>query len=130
MPAPETTALQINFKTRAGTLINIYAVDEADLSAKLEQIESVSSQIGALEGVLNAASSASGISAPPSAQPTGSTFPRQAEAPSNAPSSAAPSCVHGVRRFKEGISKAGKPYKMWACPSSDRNAQCSPEWVN
>ncbi len=122
--------MQANFRTPSGGLLNAYARDGAHLSQLLGDLEELAPQIGALEGVLNAASSASGISAPPSAQPTGSTFPRQAEAPSNAPSSAAPSCVHGVRRFKEGISKAGKPYKMWACPSSDRNAQCSPEWVN
>lgn len=126
MAAPETTALQVNFKTRAGTLINLYAVDEADLSAKLEQIEGVAPQIAALEGVLNAVSAAGNISAPPSAQGAGNG----ASSPSGAPSGAVPSCVHGPRIFKEGVSKAGNPYKMWACTNRDRDSQCKPEWVN
>lgn len=124
MPAPDTTTLQVNFKTSRGTLINVYAADDGELSQKLEQIEAVAPQIAALEGVLNAASNAAGISAPPSQQ-----------TPGNPPSSpgnggATPSCVHGQRIYREGVSKAGKPYKMWACPNPDRNTQCKAEWVN
>jgi hypothetical protein len=54
-----------------------------------------------------------------SEQPT-----QQAPAPQGGPA-----CVHGARVFKSGTSKAGKPYKMWACPSQNRQAQCDPEWV-
>lgn len=39
------------------------------------------------------------------------------------------SCRHGARVFKEGVSKAGKPYKLWACPGP-RNDQCQPEWAS
>lgn len=42
---------------------------------------------------------------------------------------AAPACRHGQRLWKEGTSKAGKPYRMWACPSSNRQDQCEPNWV-
>lgn len=128
----ENLGLQVNFKSRGGTLINLYASDIADLSVKLEEIESVAAQIGALEGVLNANSAASGISAPPSAQ-SGSEVPsRPAQGPpggTQLSQGAAPSCAHGPRTFKSGISKAGKPYKLWACSSYDRNDQCQPEWV-
>jgi hypothetical protein len=42
----------------------------------------------------------------------------------------APTCMHGPRVYREGVSgKTGKPYKMWACPSDDRANQCQPEWV-
>lgn len=131
MPASDNTGLQVNFKTPSGTLINLYATDSADLASKLEDIEGVASQIAALEGVLTAASRASGISAPPSHQSAGNPPSRPSTPPSSAPapSGAAPSCAHGPRQFKSGISKAGKPYKLWACPSFDRNDQCSPEWV-
>ena len=65
--------------------------------------------------------------APQYAQPQqqGYAPPQQA-----APAGPGPSCVHGPRVFKSGTSKSsGKPYKMWACPSRDRNNQCDPEWV-
>lgn len=131
MPASESTGLQVNFKTPAGTLINLYATDSADLSSKLEDIEGVASQIAALEGVLSAASVAGGISAPPSHQTAGNPPSRPSNGPSSPPpaAGAAPSCAHGPRQFKSGISKAGKPYKLWACPSSNRNDQCPPEWL-
>lgn len=45
------------------------------------------------------------------------------------PASSGPECRHGDRVFKSGTSKAGKPYKMWSCPSSDRNDQCDPVWI-
>lgn len=131
MPAPDNTELQINLKTPMGTLVNIYATDEADLSAKLEQIEKVAPQIAALEGVLTAASHASGITAPPSRQTPGNHPSSPSNGPSSgpAPSGAAPTCQHGPRTYRSGVSKAGKPYKLWACTSPDRSSQCPPEWI-
>lgn len=35
-------------------------------------------------------------------------------------------CAHGQMKYKEGISKAGNAYKMWACPVKDG---CDPIWV-
>ena len=72
------------------------------------------------------------IAAPPAA--TGWDAPA-APAPSfaaaTAPMGAAPTCQHGNRVFKEGIAgpnakNPGRPYKMWVCPSPDRNSQCKP----
>jgi hypothetical protein len=40
-----------------------------------------------------------------------------------------PACRHGAMQYKEGTSKAGKPYKMWACGSGNRQDQCDPQWV-
>jgi hypothetical protein len=133
MPAPENTGLQVNFKTPNGTLINIYAVDNAELSQKLEDIEGAAPQIAALEGVLSAASRASGITAPPSAQTPANPPSRPSTGPSSGgglAGGAAPSCSHGPRVYKSGVSKAGKPFKLWACTSTNRNDQCSPQWVN
>lgn len=60
--------------------------------------------------------------------------PQQQAAPSwSQPATPAPGngpgCRHGAMQFKEGTSKAGKPYKMWACPSNNRQDQCDPQWV-
>jgi hypothetical protein len=38
-------------------------------------------------------------------------------------------CKHGVMKYKEGVSAAGKPYKGYMCPSFNRQDQCPPEWV-
>lgn len=131
MPASETTGLQINLKSPGGTLINLYATDEADLSQKLGQIEAIVPQVVALESVLAAAGNVAHLTAPVAAQRTPDGPPTRSVTPPGAaaPAGAAPSCAHGARTFKSGISKAGKPYKLWACPSFDRNDQCAPEWV-
>ena len=130
MPAPESTQLQVNLKTPMGTLINIYATDEADLSAKLEQVEKVAPQIAALEGVFTAASNAAGIAAPPSRQTPGNPPSRPGNDPSSGstPPGAAPSCAHGPRIYRSGVSKAGKPYKLWACTARG-SEQCDPQWI-
>lgn len=121
---PDGTRYQANFKSPGGTLLNVYASDATELSHQLEELEGIASQIAALEGVLRAASNAAGISAPPSQQSAGN--------PPSSPGNggATPSCIHGQRIYREGVSKAGKPYKMWACPNPDRNTQCKAEWVN
>ena len=128
MAAPESTAFQVNIKSPGGTLLNIYAVDAADLSQKLEDLENHATQIAAIESVFEAVSNAAPISAPPSQQVPGNG----PSSPGNGgPVGAAPSCVHGPRIFREGVSKStGKPYKMWACSSPDRASQCKAEWVN
>lgn len=38
-------------------------------------------------------------------------------------------CIHGERTYREGVSKAGKPYKAFFCGSGDKDDQCSPEWA-
>lgn len=43
---------------------------------------------------------------------------------------AAPSCPHGARVYKAGVSGQGKPYKMWACSAPQGPGQCKPEWVS
>jgi hypothetical protein len=49
---------------------------------------------------------------------------------------AGPACKHGARVFKSGQSKGKfntdgtpKEWKMWACPSKNRDDECEPSWV-
>jgi len=37
------------------------------------------------------------------------------------------SCPHGARQYKQGVNKAGKPYKGWYCPQL--SPDCKVEWV-
>ena len=119
---PDGTKYQVNFRTRSQSLVNLYAETPEELSHQLEELEVMAPQIAALEGVFGAVSAAAPVSAPPSQQPKGTPVAQ----PGNA--GAAPSCQHGPRVFREGVSKAGKPYKAWFCSSQDRNDQCKPEW--
>ncbi|AOE44664.1 hypothetical protein SEA_STROSAHL_54 [Gordonia phage Strosahl] len=38
-------------------------------------------------------------------------------------------CSHGKMTYRSGVSKAGKAYKMFACPERDRSQQCDPQWL-
>jgi hypothetical protein len=78
-------------------------------------------------------------SAPVQAAPAAPSYqaPQQSYAPPQAPQApvtggtgAAPTCPHGVKEYKTGTNKAGRPYKAWFCPSSDKNNQCKPEWLS
>ena len=44
------------------------------------------------------------------------------------PPSAAPSCVHGARLWKEGESARGK-YAGWVCSDNDKATQCKAMWL-
>jgi hypothetical protein len=48
----------------------------------------------------------------------------------SAPNGESKTCAHGEMTFRSGVSKSsGKPYKGFFCPSQDRNAQCSPQFI-
>lgn len=125
----ETTKLQVNF--RAGqALINGYAdtpeqLDQilAYLQGKVQDILDVQALFDAGNVVVQQAAT------PRPAQQQSGGWGGQAPAQAAAPAGPAPTCVHGERIYKEGTSRAGKPYKMWSCPSRDRNAQCEPQWI-
>lgn len=74
------------------------------------------------------------------ARPAPQATPRPAPAPQPVaqaapkPEGAQPSCSHGPMTWREGLSgpnskNPGTPYKMWACPSPNRNDQCKPIWA-
>ncbi len=116
MPASPDDRLQCNFKTPAGTLINIYAKDAAELSALLEDLEGASPQITAVEEMFRATAAAAPVAGPPSKQaaPFGD--------------SAVPSCNHGARVFKSGTGKKG-PWSAWMCPAQREDpSRCEPIW--
>lgn len=55
----------------------------------------------------------------------------KASAPSGGSSGAfghGKTCKHGEREYKEGVSKAGNAYKLYAC-TAPRNEQCPAEYV-
>lgn len=105
--------------------IVVHATDAADA---LEQLnDKVLGELIARTKTVSAHFSGGSGNAGRPASPQSNSRPPQQQAPASAGN--APGCDHGTRVYKSGVSKAGKPYKMWACPSGDRNDQCSPEWI-
>lgn len=157
MTAPQSTKLQVNFKTSGGTLINAYADNPDQLVDELSALESLAGTIVAVEGIFAAASAVAPVAAPPSQYaPNPQSAPAQAlggwqaaqqqqqaqqgpppawagqpAAPAQQAAPAGKQCVHGPMTYKQGISnKTGKPWSAWFCPTPKGTpGQCEPEFV-
>lgn len=127
--------LQVSYKTPAGDMINIRARTADELSVLLEGIEGYATQIASVQQRVVGAYNLTPLSTPNTTvntPPPPSSVPPQAQAPSSmaAPTQApatGPTCVHGPRKYKSGISqKTGNPYAMWVCPMPQGQDQCKP----
>jgi hypothetical protein len=130
----EDWKLQVSYKTPSGDMINVRAQTADELSVLLEGVGDFATQIAATQRLLSGVSTAAPLSTSAS---TGSTVPPlsstppQAQAPSAmgapAPVQGGPTCQHGPRKYKSGISsKTGNPYAMWVCPMPQGADQCKP----
>ena len=127
----EDWKLQVSYKTPSGDMINIRANTADELSVLLEGIGDYSTQIAATQQKVLVAYNVSPLSTSSSTTstvPPKSSTPPQAQAPSGtATPSTGPTCVHGARKYKSGISsKTGNPYAMWVCPMPQGPEQCKP----
>lgn len=124
----EEWKLQVSYKTPSGDMINIRANTADELSVLLEGIGDYATQIAAVAKLVVGASNTTPLSTPSSTlstKPAPSSAPTQASAPSSG--SAGPTCQHGARKYKSGISsKTGNPYAMWVCPMPQGADQCKP----
>ena len=115
--------LQVSYKTPSGDMINVRANTADELSVLLEGIGDYSPQIAAVQKLLTGAYNVAPLSTPsstPSTPPPVSSVPDQAKA-------ASPTCIHGPRVFRSGISKkTGQPYAFWSCPQPQGADQCKP----
>jgi hypothetical protein len=122
------TKLQANFKMPNGDLINVYAVDQADFEAQLTAVQDT------VELIKSVSNSLMGRLATP-ATPAAPLDPWTIQdavgiVATTLTGEPIPTCKHSYRELKSGVSKAGKAYKCWSCPSKDRKDQCDPIWVN
>lgn len=137
--------IQQNVKVN-NDLINLRADDANEFKAIAEWVienaalfVNVAAALNAVPPALAANVASVQVQTEPAPQQNGGWGQPQQQAPSFAqpqqapqygqPQEQGPACRHGARAFKSGTSKAGKPYKMWACPSSNRQDQCEPQWV-
>jgi len=119
----EDWKLQVSYKTPSGDMINVRANTADELSVLLEGIGDYSTQIVAVQKLLTGAYNVAPLSTPsstPSTPPPVSSVPDQAK-------TASPTCIHGARIFRSGISKkTGQPYAFWSCPQPQGVDQCKP----
>lgn len=131
----EDWKLQVSYKTSTGDMINVRAQTPDELSVLLEGVGDFATQIAATQRLLSGVSTAAPLSTSSSTgstPPPLSSVPPQAQAPSAMappaqPVQGGPTCQHGPRKYKSGISsKTGNPYAMWVCPMPQGADQCKP----
>ena len=128
--ANEDWKLQVSYKTPSGDLINIRANTSEELSVLLEGVSDYSTQIAATGKLIQGAYTAAplgttGSTAGTAQMPTSTTAPQSA--PSATGGLSTPTCIHGPRTHRSGVSKTtGKPYAFWSCPLPQGPEQCKP----
>lgn len=151
MSANTDTVLQANFKTPAGTLINVYANTPDQFDQALEFLTGRIDRIASVESVLTGASHVGQqipvtpvVQAPPAYVPQPGAAPQQwapvdpgpPPAPAWGPPTTAPqqygtvpTCAHGQRVAKSGSSAKG-PWRAYMCPTPKGTVgQCEPQWI-
>lgn len=128
--AADNVTFQVNFKTPRGTLINLYAQDEAHLTGLLEALPTQA--ILEEEALLSAANNAAPLTVPQQTQ----SVPQQQGYQQNAPAPQAQStqrlspnqaCEHGSYEWREFTSAKGNAIKGWFC--QQKGSDCKPQFV-
>lgn len=124
----EDWKLQVSYKTPTGDMINVRAKTSDELSVLLEGVGDYATQIASVQKLLVGAYNAAPLSTPVSTPPaTVYSSPAQETPLTGQPMTATPTCQHGQRTHKSGVSsKTGKPYSMWVCPLPQGPDQCKP----
>ena len=118
MAAPDTTALQVNYKLSDGTLVNVYATDQAHLEALLTSVSDLATLITATSAQLG------------NSTPTNNMANVKVQLGAQE-ISADKKCRHGDMNLKTGTSAKG-PWKGWMCGApkgTPKEQQCDPIWV-
>ena len=116
MAASQDTALQINYKLNDGTLVNVYAKDQAHLEALLTSVSDLATLITATSAQLGNSTPANNMA----------NMKVQLGAQEI---SADKQCKHGAMNFRTGANAKGK-WQAWMCPSPKGTPdQCEPIWV-
>lgn len=124
MAAPESTKFQINYKLADGTLVNLYAVNQAELEASLTSISDLSSLITTTGTTL-------GATAQPSNGSGAIAYAKKALGATavSAPAGEVNNCKHGAMSFKSGQSSKG-PWKGWFCNTpKGATDKCDTVWI-
>lgn len=146
MTASRDTLVQVNFKTRNGTLINVYGNDEATfdfgLSIIIERIATITQMEQQLAGASVVAeqvtlapvqppAAAGVLDVAPQAPPAAAWGITPAPAPAAAfTAGAVRQCAHGAMATRSGTSVRG-PWKAYMCPTPKGTpGQCAAQFLD
>jgi hypothetical protein len=122
MAAPESTKFQINYKLADGTLVNLYATNQAELEASLGSIADLSTLITTTGSALGATAHSTNGAVAYAKKTLGATAV-------SAPSGDAPDCKHGTMSFRSGQGTKG-PWKGWMCAApKGATDKCDTVWI-
>ena len=122
MAAPENTKFQVNYKLADGTLLNIYAISQAELEASLTSLSDLSTLITTTGTALGATAQPSGGAIAYAKKALGATAVSASEAN-------APDCKHGTMAFRSGVGQKG-PWKGWMCAApKGATDKCDTVWI-
>lgn len=141
MAANTDTKLQVNFKLADGTLINLYATNQAELEGQIAAVRDLAQQIIGAATLLNTRSNVGAITYGYSqtekaiqdslgGQLVGSIPAAHQPMPEQPNSFNVRECIHGERVFRESKPGSAKIWKGYFCPSPKGTPnQCEPNFV-
>ena len=112
------TALQVNFKLKDGTLVNVYAKNAEELEGNLGKIQDLSTLISSVSQSLNEVAVANENAA----------YATKALG-AKVTNGDAPTCKHGAMSYRTGTGAKG-PWKGWMCAApKGASDKCDTVWV-
>ncbi len=120
MAASESTKFQVNYKLSDGTLLNIYATNQAELEASLTSLSDLSTLITTTATALGATASSGGGAI---------AYAKKALGGSAVTDTSNPDCKHGAMAFRSGVGQKG-PWKGWMCAAPKGAVdKCETVWI-
>ena len=135
MAANQDTKLQVNFMLADGTLVNLYATNQAELEGQIASVRDLAQQLTATSAILN--SRQTGVSQAIETVQTslggtlvGSVPAAHQQQYQGEQAYDTRSCKHGERQYRESKPGAPKAWKGYFCPSPKGTPdQCEPNFV-
>lgn len=126
--------LQVSVKfgqTQAG-MLNVRGENATELNAHIVSVTDgdILTNITNLESLLAAGVALVPVASPAAPAPNNVVpLPAQSPAQPEYQQTAAPTCPHGTRQFRQGVGAKG-PWSAYFCPTPKNTpGQCQPEWV-
>ena len=117
----EGVAFQANFKTPMGTLLNVYAHNQAEFAQYFNDMSTFIGSIVEIEALINGANIVRHTPAP-----SENVAPAPLKVVTSQPEATGHTCQHGAMSLRSG-EKNGKPWSGWFC-TGPRGQQCPTQW--
>lgn len=108
----------------AGVLSHLNDLNEVDPVDEISPLNVLLDHMVTMDAAVNVKYGTASPAPKPTQSPDGGFTPGGYDAPSEGPS-----CGHGPMKWRQGVSKAGKPYKGWFCTAPYGQNQCSAQFV-